>query len=264
VAPIQFATTETTGDPRYTWGFWSAGPHSPDSSEEETSMADTATLSPLPPELPGKVKPLLRGWLHFGALVAVLVCGPILITNAKNTGQTVALSIYVTSLCGLFGVSALFHRITWSPRARRIMRRADHSTIFIGIAGTYTAVAVLALHGGARVAILLVAWIGAAGGLALRQLWLDAPKWAVAIPYVVVGWCALLVVPELVRGLGGGGFALIGAGGIAYTLGALVYAAKRPDPAPSVFGYHEVFHSCTIVGATLHFVAIAFIALPRS
>jgi hemolysin III len=144
------------------------------------------------------------------------------------------------------------------------MRRADHSTIFLAIAGSYTAVAGLALHGWARLTILLIVWIGAAGGIALRQLWLDAPKWAVAVPYVVVGWSAVAVVPQLVRGLGGAGFILLLAGGAAYTAGAVVYALKKPDPSPTVFGYHEIFHACTIVGAGFHFAVIAFVALPRT
>lgn len=172
--------------------------------------------------------------------------------------------MYAAALVALFGVSAAFHRIRWSPPARRRMRRADHTTIFIAIAGSYTPVAVLALHGWARITMLLVAWIGAAGGIALRQLWLDAPKWAVAVPYVVVGWCAVAVLPQLWRGLGPIGFTLLVAGGICYSIGAAVYARRRPDPVPEVFGYHELFHACTVVGAVLQFIAIAGFAVARS
>lgn len=168
------------------------------------------------------------------------------------------------SLLGLFGVSATFHRGRLGPVGRRRMRRADHSTIFLAISGTYTAVAVLALHGTARLVVLCLVWGGSVAGVLLRQLVLDAPKWLVALPYVVVGWSALAVVPQLVRGASWPGFALILAGGIVYTVGAIVYARRRPDPSPSVFGFHEVFHSCTVIGATLHFVAIAFFCLPRS
>jgi hemolysin III len=144
------------------------------------------------------------------------------------------------------------------------MRRADHSTIFFAIAGTYTAVAGLVLHGWARVLILVLVWAGGLAGITLRQVWLDAPKWAVALPYVVVGWSALSVLPQLFRGIGGGGFALILAGGLSYTVGAVIYAMKKPDPFPRTFGYHEIFHTCTVVGALLHFVAIAAFALPRA
>jgi len=207
---------------------------------------------------------VLRGWLHLVAFLAVLVAGPLLAAHGRTDGQRAALAVYAAALAALFGVSAAFHRVRWGPAGRRRMRRADHATIFVGIAGSYTAVAGLALHGWARVLVLSLVWGGGAVGVTVRQLWLDAPKWAVAVPYVVVGWCALAVVPQLVRGLGGAGFGLVVAGGACYTVGALVYARRRPDPVPGVFGYHEVFHALTVVGASLHFVAIACYALPRS
>lgn len=232
--------------------------------------APTAPGSPAPsgaaerttPAAPAGTKPRLRGWIHLCALVVVLVVGPLLIAQAPDAGAAAALTVYVLSLVALFGVSAAFHRITWGPAGRRRMRRADHATIFVAIAGTYTAVAGLALDGWARTLILTVVWVGAAGGIALRQLWLDAPKWAVAIPYVVVGWSALLVIGPLARALGPAGLALLFAGGAAYTVGAVVYALRRPDPVPGVFGYHEVFHACTVVGAALHFVVVWRYALP--
>ena len=207
---------------------------------------------------------MLRGWLHLVAFLAVLVAGPLLAAHGRTDGQRAALAVYAAALAALFGVSAAFHRVRWGEVGRRRMRRADHTTIFIAIAGTYTAVAGLALHGWAQILVLSLVWGGGAVGVTVRQLWLDAPKWAVAVPYVVVGWCALAVVPQLVRGLGGAGFGLVVAGGACYTVGALVYARRRPDPVPGVFGYHEVFHALTVVGASLHFVAIACYALPRS
>ncbi|MGA2520463.1 MAG: hemolysin III family protein [Acidimicrobiales bacterium] len=207
---------------------------------------------------------MLRGWLHLVAFCVTVVGGPFLVVRAHTTGSRVAVAVYVASLAALFGVSAAFHRVRWSPAARRRMRRADHATIFVGIAGTYTAVAALALRGWAQVLVLCLVWGGGAVGVTVRQLWLDAPKWAVAIPYVLVGWCALAVVPQLVHGLGGAGFGLILAGGACYTVGALCYARKRPNPFPGVFGYHEVFHALTVAGAALHVAAIALYALPRS
>lgn len=207
-------------------------------------------------------RPLLRGWLHVGAALAMAVGGPLLATRAPGPWSAAALSIYSVCMVGLFSVSAAFHRIRWSPVARRRMRRADHATIFLGIAGTYTAVAALALSGWAQVLVLALVWSGAGVGIAVRQLWLELPKWAVAVPYVVVGWCALAVLPQLVSGLGGGGFALLLAGGAVYSAGAVVYARRRPDPVPGVFGYHEVFHTCTVVGAALHFAALSVFALP--
>jgi hemolysin III len=143
------------------------------------------------------------------------------------------------------------------------MRRADHSAIFVGIAGTGTAVVGLSLTGWAEVLIFTMLWTGACAGIALRQAFLDAPQWVVAIPYVVVGWCPIIVAPQLVRSLGWAGFGLMLVAGLAYTVGAVVYALKRPDPWPRVFGFHEVFHTCTLVGAGLFAYLVAFIALPR-
>jgi hemolysin III len=206
-------------------------------------------------------RPLLRGWLHVGAALAVAVGGPLLAARAPGPWSAAALGVYSLCMVALFGVSAAFHRLRWKPAARRRMRRADHSTIFLGIAGTYTAVAALALSGWAQVLVLVLVWTGTALGIAVRQLWLEVPKWAVTVPYVVVGWSAVAVMPQLLSGLGASRFALLVAGGAAYSAGALVYARRRPDPVPGVFGYHEVFHSCTVVGAALHFAVISGLTL---
>lgn len=215
-----------------------------------------------PPEVALAQRPLLRGWLHVVAALAMAVGGPLLVVRAPGPWAAAALAVYSLCMVGLFGVSAAFHRLRWGPVGRRRMRRADHATIFLGIAGTYTAVAALVLSGWAQVLVLVLVWTGAAAGIVVRQVWLDMPKWAVAVPYVVVGWCALAVLPQLVAGLGGGGFAVLLAGGLAYSAGAVVYARRRPDPAPGVFGYHEVFHTLTVIGASLHFAALAVYALP--
>jgi hemolysin III len=208
-------------------------------------------------------RPLLRGWFHVGAVVAWLIGGPFLIAAAPDAGSRAALVVYVVAMLTMFGVSALFHRVRWSAPAWRRMRRADHSAIFIGIAGTSTGLAGLALSGWSETLMLSLVWTGAVTGIVLRQVWLDAPQWAVAIPYVVVGWCSLAVAPQLVRSLGWVGFALMLVAGAAYTSGALIYARKRPDPWPGVFGFHEVFHVCTVLGAGVFAYLVAFIALPR-
>ncbi len=207
-------------------------------------------------------KPRLRGVFHQVAFFVSLVSGLALVIAAPTVGSTLVMAVYAVSISCLFGTSALFHRRTWGPVGRRRMRRADHSTIFFAIAGTYTAVAGIALTGWARTTLLAIVWGGAAIGIALRQLWLDVPKWVVTIPYVVVGWAALAVLPQLAAALGGVGFFLLLAGGVAYSAGAAVYAAKRPNPVPGVLGYHEVFHACTVVGAVLHYVVIAAFVLP--
>ena len=221
------------------------------------------TEPPASPPAPADARPLLRGWIHLVAVVVAVVATPLVVAAAPSAGAAVALTVYMLSVVALFGVSAAFHRVRWSPPARRRMRRADHATIFIAIAGTYTAVGGLALGGWARALVLSVAWTGAVVGITVRQAWLDAPKWAVALPYVVVGWSALLVVPQLARALGGTGLGLLAAGGVVFTVGALVYAAKKPNPVPGVFGYHEIFHACTVVGATLQFVVVTAFVLPR-
>lgn len=203
------------------------------------------------------VKPRLRGVLHEVAFFLSLGSGTALVWVAPTAGSKLVMLLYAASLSALFGVSALFHRHTWGPGGRRRMRRADHSTIFVAIAGSCTAVVGTALSGWARITVLVIVWGGAAAGIALRQLWLDAPKWVIAVPYVVVGWSPLVVLPQLLHALGVAGFVLLVAGGLAYSTGAVVYARKRPDPSPGVFGYHEVFHACTIVGAVLHYILIA-------
>jgi hemolysin III len=209
-------------------------------------------------------RPILRGWLHVGAFCGWLVGGPFLVAAGPNAGIKVALAVYVAAMLVMFGTSAAFHRVRWSAPAWRRMRRADHSAIFVGIAGTTTAVAALALTGWIQALVLFMVWGGAAVGITLRQVWLDAPQWVVAIPYVVVGWLPPVVgAPQLVRNLGWMGFWLMVAAGLAYTAGALVYARKRPDPWPGVFGFHEVFHAFTLVGAALFAYLVAFVALPR-
>ena len=182
-------------------------------------------------------RPLLRGWLHLGVFVAWLIGGPFLIAAGPDAGSKAALTVYVLSMLTMFGVSALFHRVRWSAPAWRRMRRADHSAIFIGIAGTSTAVAGLALSGWSQALMLSMVWAGACAGIVLRQVWLDAPQWAVAVPYVVVGWCSLIVAPQLVRSLGWVGFALMLIAGLFYTAGAL---GLRPQAAGPVAGHVRV------------------------
>ncbi len=214
------------------------------------------------PEADEVVKPRLRGIFHEVAFFVSLVTGTALVAAAPTVSSGLVMAVYAASISLLFGVSALFHRHTWGPVGRRRMRRLDHSTIFIAIAGSYTPVAVYALSGWARTTVLCLVWGGALIGITVRQVWLDAPKWVIAGPYVVVGWAAVIVLPQLWQSLGSVGFTLLVAGGLAYSAGAVVYAAKRPNPAPGVFGYHEVFHACTIIGAVLHFVCIAGFVLP--
>ena len=215
------------------------------------------------PLLPGK--PRLRGVSHQWAFFVSVVLGAALVVSAPAGVPRLAAAVYATSVAALFGASALYHRITWaSVAARRWMRRLDHSMIFVLIAGSYTPFALLVLDGTIAAVILVAVWTGAAAGVVLRLLWIDAPKWLVAVTYVLLGWVAVAAFPDLLAELGVTATAMVVGGGILYTLGALVYALKRPDPAPAVFGYHEVFHALVILAAALQYAVIAFYVIPSS
>ncbi len=210
-----------------------------------------------------KVKPRLRGVSHQGAFYVAAVIGPLL-TWASPAGTTrLAVALYSVCMIGLFGVSALFHRVTWQPAARRRMRRLDHSMIFLFIAGTYTPVAGLTLGRTQATVVLSLVWAGALTGIIVKLLWLDAPKPVAASLYVGVGWVAVMALPGLWVALGVAGFLLLVGGGVLYTIGAIVYATRRPDPVPAVFGYHEVFHAFVIVAALCHLAVIYFWVVPN-
>ena len=211
-----------------------------------------------------KVKPRFRGVTHQYAFFVSLLVGSLLIAFAPNGEARLACAIYAFSVSGLFGTSALYHRISWSPRARRWMRRLDHAMIFVLIAGTYTPFALLALDGTFSTIVLAGVWGGALGGTVLQLLWIDSPKWLTAVVYVSLGSFAIVAGPELTSELGVLAVVLVGIGGALYTAGAVVYTVERPDPVPAVFGYHEIFHALTIVAALSQFAAIAFFVLPRA
>jgi len=223
------------------------------------------TLAPEPVSgQPRLVKPRLRGVSHRWAFFASLLAGVGLVLVAPSKRAVAAAMVYALSLSALFGVSALYHEVTWSVAGRRWMRRLDHSMIFLLIAGTYTPFGVLVLQGKLALVVLAVVWSGALLGMALNMVWIDAPKWLSAIVYVSLGWVAIVAFPELVSQLGATATGLIVLGGVLYSAGAVVYALRRPDPAPEVFGYHEVFHALVIAAAVAHYVVVAFYALPRS
>ncbi len=209
------------------------------------------------------VKPRLRGVSHEWAFFVSLFLGAGLIVAADTPKATLAVAIYAVSLSALFGTSALYHRVNWRrPRARLWMRRLDHTMIFLLIAGTYTPFALLVLHGTLATAILIAVWVGALAGSIVEMIWIEAPKWVTAIIYLQLGWVAIIAFPELWSELGVAGTLLVAAGGLLYTIGAVVYATQRPNPNPAVFGYHEVFHLLVIAAAAAQFAAVAFFALP--
>jgi hemolysin III len=208
-------------------------------------------------------KPRLRGVSHQWAFFVSIFTGAVLVLLAPNGEAMAAAGIYAASVMALFGTSALYHRINWrSLSARRWMRRLDHSMIFVLIAGTYTPFAVLALDGTMATVILIVVWSGALAGVVLQLCWVDAPRLLSAIVYIAMGWVALAAYPEMVDKVGITGTALVTAGGILYSAGAIIYATKRPNPVPKVFGYHEVFHALVIAAAALHYAVVALIVLP--
>lgn len=194
-----------------------------------------------------------------------LAAGAALVLLAPDGRATVACAIYAASVAGLFGASALYHRVTWATAtARRWMRRVDHSMIFILIAGTNTPFALLALDGALATGILVAVWAGAALGVVLKLCWVDAPKWFTAVVYVLLGWVAVVGFPELMSDLGVGPTLLLAAGGLLYTTGAVIYALQRPNPLPGVFGYHEVFHALVIAAAAIQYAVVAFFVVPSA
>jgi hemolysin III len=203
------------------------------------------------------VRPLLRGVLHQIAFFVSLAAAPLLVFGAAGTRETVTAAVFAGSVAVCFGASALYHRVTWTPRARLWMRRIDHAGVYLLIAGTYTPVSLLALTGNWRFVVLTIAWAGALAAIVLKFVWVGAPKWLAAAIGVALGWVAVLVLPQLVARLHAAAVVLLVAGGLTYTAGAVVYARRRPDPVPSVFGYHELFHALTILAAALQYVAIA-------
>jgi hemolysin III len=206
--------------------------------------------------------PLLRGVSHAWAFWFALAGAVVLILLAPSATAVTAAAIYGAGLCALFAGSALYHRWRWDPRWRPLLRRLDHSTIFIFIAASYTPVALLVLHGALSWVVLAIAWGGAAAGVFFSLAWIDAPRWLTAATYLALGWVAVIALPQLASKLGAAPFALIAVGGGLYSIGAVVYALRRPDPWPRVFGFHEVFHAFVIAAAVCHFVAMAGWVVP--
>ncbi len=209
---------------------------------------------------PPRTKPRLRGVLHHYAFLVSLCTGLVLLALVP-AHHTLAAAIYGASLSALLGVSALFHRVTWSVTTRRWMARLDHAMICVLIAGTFTPFGIVALDRQLGPTLLAVIWIGATAGILLHLLWIDMPKWLSALVYVLLGWVGILAAPQVVQNAGWTAFSLLLAGGLIYSAGALVYAIRRPDPLPTVFGYHEVFHALVVVAAATHYAAVAIAIL---
>src|SRR5712691_1993652 len=206
-------------------------------------------------------RPRFRGRLHQFAFFVTIPAGLVLVAAAPGPAAKTAAIVYALSLAGLYGTSAAYHRLPWSPRGLRWMKRLDHSMIFVLIAGTYTPVAILVLHGAWQVVILSTVWAGAAIGIALKMLRIDGLRAVSATLYIALGWLAIVAAPQIIRGLSGVGIGLLLAGGILYTAGSIVLATRRPNPRPAVFGYHEIWHSMVVGATACHFTVVLLVLL---
>jgi hemolysin III len=210
-----------------------------------------------------EVVPRLRGLLHAWAFWFALAAAGILVIVAYDGRARVAAIIYGAGLCALFGASATYHRWRGNPRWKPVLRRVDHSTIFVFIAASYTPIALLVLDGPLQTIVLTSVWAGALAGVVMSVAWIDAPRVLVSLCYVAVGWVAIVAMPQLFEHRGVAVPVLLLVGGLLYSLGAAAYATKRPNPWPRTFGFHEVFHTLVIAAALVHFIAIgAVIANP--
>jgi hemolysin III len=207
-------------------------------------------------------KPRLRGVFHELGFYAALVAGAFLVATAEPGRARVSAIVFATCLAACFGASALYHRPTWRPRPRAWLARLDHAGIYLLIAGTYTPFGLLVMSRGWAVPVLSVVWGGAVAAILLKLVWVGAPKWLSAAIALALGWVAAAAFTQLLK-VPVAGLVLVVAGGLLYTAGAIVYARKRPDPVPHVFGYHELFHVLTVAAAACQYSAIAFFVLPR-
>lgn len=211
-----------------------------------------------------EIKPRLRGWLHLASAPLTLAAGVVLIALSPTATTRLGSAVYVVCSVLLFSVSAVYHRGHWSARVSGVLRRLDHANIFLLIAGTYTPFSLLLLRGTDRVVMLTVIWVGALLGVAFRVLWIDAPRWLCVPIYIALGCAAIFALPEFAAGssrlgvgIGTAVLILIATGGLLYILGGAVYGFRRPDPWPRYFGFHEVFHSFTVLAFLAHYVGVS-------
>ncbi len=203
----------------------------------------------------------MRGRLHQIAFFVSLPAGIALIAAASTRQERIGATVFAASLAGVFGASAAYHRLPWTDAARHRMKRLDHSMIFVLIAGTYTPICLLGLGGGWGVALLVTIWAGAIAGIVLKQVDVDGLKRVSGFLYIALGWTAVIALPALFHNVSPATFALVIAGGLLYTLGAIVFATKHPDPNPAIFGYHEIWHAFTAGAGLCHYLAILLLVL---
>jgi hemolysin III len=208
-----------------------------------------------------RTRPKFRGVTHEWAFFASLGIGAALILSASGTREHIAAAVFAGSVATMFGASALYHRVMWpTPEMRRLFAKLDHAGVYLLIAGTYTPFGLLVLDGAWRWTVLGIVWAGAVAAIALKIVWGSAPKWVAAAIGIALGWVGVVAFPQLAK-IGVAGIVLLVAGGLCYTAGAIVYALRRPDPIPDVFGYHEIFHALVVAAAACQYVAIAFFVI---
>ncbi len=205
-------------------------------------------------------KPKWRGWIHAGTFPVTIAAGIVLITLAEGALAKWASAVFMLTSMLLFGNSALYHRINWSPKVKRILKRIDHANIFLLIAGTYTPIALLALPLDKGLILLAVVWAGALLGIAFRVFWITAPRWLYVPLYVLLGWAAMMYLVDILNA-NAAAMILVLVGGVMYTLGAVVYGIKKPNPWPGHFGFHEIFHTLTVLAFLCHWTAALLLAL---
>jgi hemolysin III len=208
------------------------------------------------------VKPLLRGLSHFYGFFLSLPAGTLLVATAPRGLATWCAAVYAVAISEMLGASALLHRGNWSAEQARKLTKLDHTGIYLLIAGSYTPISLIALSGVTRAVVFSAVWSGALVGIGLEWAWYRPPKGWVTTVYITLGWVAIIGLPQLWTSLGATGCLLVVLGGVSYTVGAVIHAARRPDPWPDTFGYHELFHLFVLVALVLHFAAIAFVVLP--
>lgn len=205
-------------------------------------------------------KPTWRGWIHAGTAPLALLAGILLVVIADGATAKASTAVYAASSLLMFGVSAVYHRFHWQERTRVMLKRFDHANIFLLIAGSYTPIALLTLPSPTDWILLTVIWVGALLGIAFRIFWLHAPRWLYVPIYLALGWAAVAFLPQIWMANAATAI-LIGVGGLAYTVGAVIYGMKRPNPFPGRFGFHEIFHFCTLVAFVCHWTAIMLVAV---
>lgn len=238
-------------------------------AELERLLAEDAANDPQLPNLPlleaseeapVETKPSWRGWLHAGTFPLTIAAGIVLIALAHGATAKWASAVFVLTSMLLFGNSALYHRFNWSPKVKLIFKRIDHANIFLLIAGTYTPLALLALPPDQGILLLIIVWSGALLGIGFRVFWIGAPRWLYVPLYLLLGWAAIMYIVPLFQA-NAAMMILVIIGGLLYSVGAVVYGIKKPNPVPGHFGFHEIFHACTVLAFMCHWTATLLIAL---